>query len=103
MPDPTVIVLRAKGVLTKLSLAWSRDATQKTYVQHRIREAGAELWTWLESGAHFYVCGDAKKMAKDVESALRDVVQTSGGLTPDAATAYVARLKSEGRYQADVY
>jgi len=96
-------MLGAKGVLTNLSLAWSRDATQKTYVQHRIREAGAELWTWLERGAHFYVCGDAKKMAKDVESALRDVVQTSGGLTPDAAMAYVARLKSEGRFQADVY
>ena len=76
---------------------------QKTYVQHRIREAGAELWAWLERGAHFYVCGDAKKMAKDVEAALRDVAAACGGLSPQASAAYIARLKSEGRYQADVY
>ena len=96
-------MLRAKSVLTNLSLAWSRDRAQKTYVQHCIREAGTELWAWLERGAHFYVCGDAKKMAKDVEAALRDVAAAHGGLTPEASVAYIARLKSESRYQADVY
>jgi sulfite reductase (NADPH) flavoprotein alpha-component len=96
-------MLRHKGALTNLSLAWSRDGGQKVYVQHRIREAGAELFGWLEKGAHFYVCGDAKKMAKDVEKAICEVAVAHGGMNADAATAYLARLKSEGRYQADVY
>lgn len=96
-------MLRAKGILTNLSLAWSRDGVNKTYVQHRIREAGAELWTWLERGAHFYVCGDAKKMAKDVEAAVCEVVAAHGAMPPTAATAFIADLKSKGRYQADVY
>jgi sulfite reductase (NADPH) flavoprotein alpha-component len=96
-------MLRARGVLTNLSLAWSRDGEQKTYVQHRIREAGAELWAWLERGAHFYVCGDAKRMAKDVEAALRDVAATHGSMTAEAAMAFVAELRRAGRYQADVY
>jgi sulfite reductase (NADPH) flavoprotein alpha-component len=96
-------MLHAKGTLTNLSLAWSRDRAQKTYVQHRICEAGAELWSWLERGAHFYVCGDAKKMAKDVEAALRDVATGHGNMTLEGATAFIAKLKSDGRYQADVY
>ena len=96
-------MLRAKGALTNLALAWSRDGASKTYVQHRIREAGAELWNWLEQGAHFYVCGDAKRMAKDVEAAVRDVAMTHGKMAPEAATAFVVKLKSDGRYQADVY
>ena len=96
-------MLRGKGVLTNLSLAWSRDGAQKVYVQQRIREAGAELWSWLEQGGHFYVCGDAKKMAKDVEAAVRDVAAAHGGLSADDAAAYLAKLKSDGRYQADVY
>ena len=96
-------MLRAKGTLTNLSLAWSRDDAGKVYVQQRIREAGAELWDWLERGAHFYVCGDAKRMAKDVETALRDVAAAHGGMNAEAALAYVAGLKSAGRYQADVY
>jgi sulfite reductase (NADPH) flavoprotein alpha-component len=96
-------MLRHKGVLTNLSLAWSRDGAQKVYVQQRIREAGAELLGWLERGAHFYVCGDAKRMARDVEAAIRDVAKVHGGLSAEAAAAYVDRLKSEGRYQADVY
>jgi sulfite reductase (NADPH) flavoprotein alpha-component len=96
-------MLRQRGVLTRLSLAWSRDGAQKIYVQQRIREAGAELWGWLERGAHFYVCGDAKRMAGDVEQAVRDVASAHGGLSAEAAAEFVARLKVEGRYQADVY
>ncbi|MEO6012279.1 MAG: sulfite reductase subunit alpha [Devosia sp.] len=96
-------MMQQKGVLTNLSLAWSRDGANKTYVQQRIREAGAELFGWLEKGAHFYVCGDAKRMAKDVEAAIRDVAAAEGKMSPDAATAYVAKLKADGRYQADVY
>ncbi|MFD1701800.1 sulfite reductase subunit alpha [Methylopila henanensis] len=95
--------LQAAGALTKLSLAWSRDGAQKVYVQDRMREAGAELWSWLEKGAHFYVCGDAKRMAADVEKALVDVVATHGGKSADDAKSFVAGLKKAGRYQADVY
>jgi sulfite reductase (NADPH) flavoprotein alpha-component len=72
-------------------------------VQQRIREAGAELWDWLGRGAHFYVCGDARRMAGDVEQAVRDVAGAHGGLSADAAAAFVVRLKAEGRYRADVY
>jgi sulfite reductase (NADPH) flavoprotein alpha-component len=93
--------MTAAGVLTKLSLAWSRDGEQKVYVQDRMREAGADLWSWLADGAHVYVCGDAKRMAADVERALIDVVATHGGHV-DAA-AFVADLKKRGRYQTDVY
>ena len=96
-------LLRQQGVLTRLSLAWSRDGAQKVYVQQRIREAGAELWDWLERGAHFYVCGDAKRMAKDVEAAFRDVAMVHGGMSAEAAMTYLGKLRSEGRYQADVY
>ncbi|GLK75670.1 sulfite reductase [Methylopila jiangsuensis] len=95
--------LQAKGALTTLSLAWSRDGAQKVYVQDRMREAGAELWDWLGRGAHFYVCGDAKRMAADVEKALVEIAAAHGGLAPDAAKAFVAELKTAGRYQADVY
>ncbi|GJD94315.1 sulfite reductase subunit alpha [Methylobacterium iners] len=95
--------LKDDGVLTRLSLAWSRDGGEKTYVQDRMRETGAELWKWLEGGAHFYVCGDAKRMAKDVERAIIDVAGTHGGKNPDEAVAYLAHLKKAGRYQADVY
>jgi sulfite reductase (NADPH) flavoprotein alpha-component len=75
----------------------------KTYVQDKMRESGAELWNWLQRGAHFYICGDAKRMARDVESALREVAISHGGLTPEASTAFLANLKANGRYQADVY
>jgi sulfite reductase (NADPH) flavoprotein alpha-component len=95
--------LQAAGALTRLSLAWSRDGAQKVYVQDRMREAGAELWDWLQKGAHFYVCGDAKRMAADVEKALVEVCATHGGKSPDDAKAFVAELKKTGRYQADVY
>jgi sulfite reductase (NADPH) flavoprotein alpha-component len=95
--------LQRQGVLSRLSCAWSRDGADKVYVQHRMREAAAELFAWLEAGAHFYVCGDARRMARDVETALIDVVATAGGRDAAAARAYVAALKTAGRYQADVY
>lgn len=94
--------MKSSGFLTNLTLAWSRDG-EKIYVQDRMRERGAELWSWLESGAHFYVCGDAKRMVKDVERALVDVIAEHGGHAMDSAVAYVASLRKAGRYQADVY
>lgn len=96
-------LLRQAGTLTKLSLAWSRDGASKVYVQDRMREEGAELFAWLEKGAHFYVCGDAKRMAKDVEAALSEAVALHGKISAEDANAYVAALKRVGRYQADVY
>lgn len=91
------------GFLTRLDLAFSRDQAAKVYVQDRMRESGAELWRWLEEGAHFYVCGDARRMAKDVDAALREIVGTHGGRSAEAVEAYVTELKSAGRYQRDVY
>jgi sulfite reductase (NADPH) flavoprotein alpha-component len=91
------------GHLTRLDLAFSRDQAEKIYVQSRMLEAAAELWSWLESGAHFYVCGDASRMAKDVDAALHTVIENEGGKSADEAKAYVDRLKSEKRYQRDVY
>ena len=95
--------LQAAGTLTTLTTAWSRDGAKKVYVQDRMREAGAELWSWLEAGAHFYVCGDAQRMAKDVDTALIDIVAEHGKHDAAAAKAYVAKLKADARYQADVY
>jgi sulfite reductase (NADPH) flavoprotein alpha-component len=95
--------MKAAGVLTRLTLAWSRDSEQKIYVQHRMREVGRDLWAWIADGAHVYVCGDAKHMAKDVERALVDVVATFGARTTDQAITFVSDLKKMGRYQADVY
>ena len=95
--------MRERGALTRLSLAWSRDGAEKFYVQDRMREVGASLWQWLAEGAHFYICGDAKRMAKDVEAALIDIVATHGARTPGEAVAFVSALKKTGRYQADVY
>src|SRR5262249_48955672 len=96
-------LMQTAGTLTRLSLAWSRDGDRKVYVQDRMREEGAELLAWLEKGAHFYICGDAKRMAKDVEAALCDIVAEHGKSQPEDAKAYVAALKQAGRYQADVY
>ncbi len=95
--------MKQAGQLERLTLAWSRDGKDKIYVQDRMRENGAELWAWLSQGAHFYVCGDAKRMAKDVERAVVDIASEHGKLTSDAAIAFVASLKKTGRYQADVY
>jgi sulfite reductase (NADPH) flavoprotein alpha-component len=95
--------MKSAGVLTRLSLAWSRDGQEKFYVQDRMREVGRELWAWLAEGAHFYVCGDGKRMAKDVERALVDITAQFGARTTDEAVAFVADLKRKGRYQQDVY
>jgi len=95
--------MKASGLLTRLSLAWSRDGDQKIYVQDRMREVGRDLWAWLADGAHVYVCGDAKRMAKDVELALIDVVAVHGKRSPEDAARYVEDLKKNDRYQADVY
>jgi sulfite reductase (NADPH) flavoprotein alpha-component len=95
--------LSAAGTLTKLSTAWSRDGARKVYVQDRMQEAGAEVWAWLQEGAHFYVCGDAKRMAKDVEAALVAIAVARGGKSESSAKDFLAGLKAAGRYQADVY
>jgi len=95
--------MKAAGVLTRLTLAWSRASDEKIYVQHRMREVGRDLWAWIADGAHVYVCGDAKHMAKDVERALLDVIATFGARSTDQAIAFVSDLKKAGRYQTDVY
>jgi sulfite reductase (NADPH) flavoprotein alpha-component len=95
--------MKTSGLLTRLSLAWSRDGDKKFYVQDRMREVGRELWTWLAEGAHIYICGDAKRMAKDVERALVDVVAQFGARSTDDAVKFVAELKKSGRFQQDVY
>jgi sulfite reductase (NADPH) flavoprotein alpha-component len=91
------------GVLTRLDVAFSRDRDEKVYVQHRMFERAREIWAWLEEGAHFYVCGDAKRMAKDVDAALKQIVAEQGGMTADAAAAYVSNLTKSKRYSRDVY
>lgn len=91
------------GLLSRLDLAFSRDQAEKIYVQTRMLEQAVELWSWLEAGAHLYVCGDAKRMAKDVDAALHTVIETAGNRTKEQAAEYVAALKSGKRYQRDVY
>jgi sulfite reductase (NADPH) flavoprotein alpha-component len=91
------------GLLSRLDTAFSRDQEHKIYVQHRMLENSAELWAWLEDGAHFYVCGDAQKMARDVDRGLAYIIAREGRMEPAAARAYLARLAAEGRYQRDVY
>jgi sulfite reductase (NADPH) flavoprotein alpha-component len=101
--EDELTVMRGSGLLTRLTLAWSRDGDEKIYVQHRMRDVGRDLWSWLNDGAHIYVCGDALRMAKDVEAALVDIVAEHGGCTPAVAKMFVAELKAKGRYQTDVY
>ncbi|MCX4824799.1 bifunctional nitrate reductase/sulfite reductase flavoprotein subunit alpha [Streptomyces sp. NBC_01142] len=93
----------ADGALTRLDTAFSRDQRAKIYVQDRMREHGPQLWSWLQDGAHFYVCGDAARMAKDVDQALRDIAVTHGGLDQDGAALYVKQLAADKRYVRDVY
>ncbi|MEO0635662.1 MAG: sulfite reductase subunit alpha [Pseudomonadota bacterium] len=95
--------MQEQGVLHKLDLAFSRDQKEKVYVQHKMAEHGKELFAWLEEGGYFYVCGDAVRMAKDVDEALHDIVAEQGGLSADGARDYVANLKREKRYLRDVY
>lgn len=95
---------KSDGVLTRIDCAWSRDQAHKIYVQHKILENAAEIWKWIDAeGAQFYVCGDAKRMAKDVDAALRKIVQEQGGKSVEDANAYVEKLKSDKRYKRDVY
>ena len=92
------------GLLTKLDCAWSRDQAHKIYVQHKMLENAAEIWEWIDGdGAQFFVCGDARRMAKDVDAALRKIVQEQGGKSVDEANAYVEKLKNDKRYKRDVY
>jgi sulfite reductase (NADPH) flavoprotein alpha-component len=92
------------GVLTKLDCAWSRDQAHKIYVQHKMIDNAAEIWKWIdEKGAQIFVCGDAKRMAKDVDAALRKIVQEQGGKSVEEANAYVETLKTQKRYKRDVY
>lgn len=95
--------MQRDGLLTHMSLAFSRDQAEKIYVQDRIREQGAELWRWLEEGAQVYVCGDASRMAKDVDTALREVARDHGGLSDEKAAEYIRGLAEGKRYLRDVY
>ncbi len=94
---------RAEGIISELDVAFSRDQSEKVYVQHRMEEKGEELYKWLSEGAHFYICGDMKRMAKDVKSTLVSIVQKYGNLNAEEAEAYVKQLRSAGRLQEDVY
>ncbi|HHL4037421.1 TPA: NADPH-dependent assimilatory sulfite reductase flavoprotein subunit [Klebsiella pneumoniae] len=92
-----------EGLLTRIDLAWSRDQQQKIYVQDKLREQGAELWRWINDGAHIYVCGDANRMAKDVENTLLEVIAEYGAMDAEAADEFLSELRVERRYQRDVY
>ena len=94
---------RKNGLLNKVSTAWSRQGKEKVYVQHKLRENAADVWQWLQNGAHVYVCGDALKMAKDVEQALLDIIAEHGNMSPDDADEYLSELRENKRYQRDVY
>jgi len=92
-----------EGVLSRIDLAWSRDQKEKIYVQDKLRQQGAELWRWINDGAHIYVCGDANRMAKDVEQALLEVIAEFGAMDIEAADEFLSELRVERRYQRDVY
>ena len=94
---------RKDGILTRADLAWSRQGEHKVYVQHKIAEHAAEVWNWLQQGAHLYVCGDATRMARDVETALLEVIETQGKLSRDDAEDYLNEMREDKRYQRDVY
>jgi sulfite reductase (NADPH) flavoprotein alpha-component len=94
---------QAAGILTRMDTAFSRDQDHKIYVQHRLLENADEIWKWLQDGAIFYVCGDAQRMAKDVDLALHQIAEKAGGLTPDGANEFVDGLKKAKRYRKDVY
>jgi sulfite reductase (NADPH) flavoprotein alpha-component len=98
-----LMVMKQDGLLARLDTAFSRDQAEKIYVQHRMLAQAGELFSWLENGAQFYVCGEAARMAKDVDDALHQVIQSGGGRTREQAVEYVAALKAAKRYQRDVY
>jgi sulfite reductase (NADPH) flavoprotein alpha-component len=93
----------SSGLLTRLDTAFSRDQSHKIYVQHRMREAGRDIWSWLQEGAYLYVCGDAERMAPDVDAALHDIAEEHGAMSKDAAAQYLAQLRALKRYRRDVY
>jgi sulfite reductase (NADPH) flavoprotein alpha-component len=96
--------MKRDGFLTRLDLAWSRDQAEKSYVQTKMLENAVEIWNWMDSkGAHFFVCGDARRMAKDVDAALRKIIQEKGGKSEEQTNEYVEKLKSDKRYKRDVY
>jgi sulfite reductase (NADPH) flavoprotein alpha-component len=95
--------MKQDGLLTRLDTAFSRDQPQKIYVQDRMMENAGEIWSWLQEGGYFYVCGDAKRMAKDVDRALHKIAEIAGQLSSEQAVDYVKQLKSEKRYLRDVY
>ncbi|MEU6095827.1 bifunctional nitrate reductase/sulfite reductase flavoprotein subunit alpha [Streptomyces sp. NPDC047079] len=101
--EDELAALGREGVLTRLDTAFSRDQRAKVYVQDRMREHGLELWHWLQDGARLYVCGDASRMAKDVDRALRDIAVVHGGLSEPEAASYVKQLAAEKRYVRDIY
>jgi sulfite reductase (NADPH) flavoprotein alpha-component len=93
----------ADGTLSRLDVAFSRDQARKDYVQHRMAENASDLWRWLQDGAHFYVCGDAMRMARDVDAALRRIAMTEGKLDETQARDWIVALARQGRYQRDIY
>jgi len=96
--------MKSDGFLTRLDLAWSRDSTEKSYVQHKMLENADEIWKWMDGeGAHFFVCGDARRMAKDVDAALRKIIQDKGGKSEEQTNEHVEKLKADKRYKRDVY
>ena len=101
--EDQIVDWQRRGILDRLDLAFSRDQAEKIYVQTRMAENAAELWTWLEEGAHFYVCGDAQRMAKDVEDTLLRIAVEHGGKSAGEAKAWLDGLAKAGRYQRDVY
>jgi sulfite reductase (NADPH) flavoprotein alpha-component len=98
-----VELMQRDGTLHRLDLAFSRDQAEKVYVQTRMLERAKELYAWMEEGGGFYVCGDASRMAKDVDAALHEVIERAGGKTAEQAADYVKSLKATKRYQRDVY
>ena len=101
--EEEITQMQKEGVLNNLSLAFSRDQAEKVYVQDLMLESGKEFWDWLDGGGHFYVCGDASRMAKDVDKALHTIAMEHGGLSEEDAIAYFKELKKEKRYARDVY
>ena len=96
--------MKSAGFLTRLDLAWSRDSAEKSYVQHKIWNCAEEIWKWLDrEGAYFFVCGDARRMAKDVDAALRKIIQDKGCKSEEETNQYVEKLKADKRYKRDVY
>ncbi|HWY40583.1 MAG TPA: sulfite reductase subunit alpha [Chthoniobacterales bacterium] len=96
--------MNTDGFLTKFDCAWSRDSSEKSYVQHKMLNCADEIWKWMDTeGAHFFVCGDARRMAKDVDAALRKIAQEKGGKSEQQTNEYVEKLKADKRYKRDVY